>query len=80
MFILPEFLSAPSVASAVGALVLEMTYGLNITNNEDQFLRASVEATEIAARVLIPGAFLVDIIPMRASNIGYDKNTEPSNL
>ena len=80
MFTLPEFSFAPSFASTIGALVMDMTYGLNITNNEDQFLRALVEATEIIARVLIPGASLVDIIPMRASHIGYDKNTKPPNL
>ena len=72
--------STASVASTIGAMVMEMTYGLNIANNEDQFLRALVEATEIIARVLIPGASLVDIIPMRASHIGYDKNTKPPNL
>ena len=80
MFALPEFSFALSVASTVGALVMEMTYGLNITNNKDQFLQALVEATGIIARVLVPGAFLVDIIPMRASRIGYDKNTEPPHL
>ena len=57
-----------SVASAVAALVMEMTYGLNITNNEDKFLRAALEAVEITTRAMVPGAFLVDTIPIRASH------------
>lgn len=52
---------------------MEMTYGLNITSNEDQFLRAAVEAIGATARAMVPGAFLVDVIPMRASHINYKK-------
>lgn len=44
---------------------MEMTYGINITSNEDKFLRAAVEAVDITTRAMIPGTFLVDIIPMR---------------
>lgn len=78
MLTLLEF-STASVASTIGAMVMEMTYGLNIANNEDQFLRALAEATEILGRVVIPGTFLVDIIPMRVSRICYG-NTESFNL
>lgn len=49
---------------AVAALVMEMTYGLNIENNEDQFLRAAVEAVDSATIAMVPGKFLIDVIPM----------------
>ena len=44
---------------------MEMTYGLNITNDKDRFLQAAIEASGTATRAMVPGAFLVDIIPMR---------------
>ena len=46
---------------------MEMTYGLSITNNKDQFLRAAVEALELVNKAIIPGSFLVNTIPIRAS-------------
>jgi hypothetical protein len=46
---------------------MEMTYGLEIVNNEDQFLRAAIDAADTTTRAMVPGAFLVDIIPIRAS-------------
>lgn len=56
------------VTSAIAALVMEMTYGLNITSNEDRFLRTAIEAIEVATRAMVPGKYLVDIIPIRASS------------
>ena len=61
------------VPSAIAALVMEMTYGLHVADNKDRFLRATVEAMEITTRAMIPGAFLVDTIPIRASSTGYAK-------
>ena len=68
---------AASVASAIAALVMGMTYGLDITSNEDRFLRAAIEALKSTLRVMVPGAFLVDIIPMRAFRTDYEK--QPNN-
>lgn len=65
---------AASVASAIAALVMGMTYGLDITSNEDRFLRAAIEALKSTLRVMVPGAFLVDIIPMRAFRTDYEKH------
>lgn len=56
-----------SVASSVAALVMEMTYGLNITSNGDRFLRAAMEAAQATIQAMVPGAFLVDAIPIRTS-------------
>ena len=47
---------------------MEITYGINIVNNKNQFLRAIVVAVEILTSVLVPGRFLVDSIPIRASH------------
>lgn len=51
---------------------MEMTYGLNITSNEDRFLRAAMDVVELTTRVMIPGAFLVDTIPIRASHEAFE--------
>ena len=61
------WISSVLIYSAVASLVMEMTYGFKVTSNEDQFLRAAMKATNLATRAAVPGAFLVDIIPMRAS-------------
>ena len=59
----------------MAALSMEMSYGLNIADNEDQFLRAAVEALEVLTRAMVPGAFLVDTIPIRAFYPGYGNHT-----
>ena len=53
---------------------MEMTYGMDITNREDRFLRAAVEALEQMNETVVPGTFLVDTIPMRTSQ-EVSKNT-----
>ena len=45
---------------------MEMAYGFDVKSNEDRFLRATVAAIKSTTRVMVPGAFLVDTIPMRA--------------
>lgn len=55
-------------ASFVTSLIMEMTYGIDITNTQEQFLRATVEVLPFLNKVLVPGAFLVDIIPIRVSH------------
>ena len=47
---------------------MEMAYGINVKSNEDRFLRAAVEAAEVAKRAVVPGTFLVDAIPICASH------------
>jgi hypothetical protein len=55
---------------------MEMTYGMDVKNKEDRFMRAAIEALDLTNRAMIPGAFLVDVIPIRASHgvskIPYD--------
>ena len=47
---------------------MEMTYGMNLVSNEDQFLRAAIDAVDTTIRAMIPGTFLVDMIPIRMSS------------
>lgn len=49
----------------IGALVLEITYGLDIESHDDKYLQAAEGAMEYAGRAMIPGAFLVDTFPIR---------------
>ena len=46
---------------------METAYGMDMTNKEDRYLRAAGEALELMNRVMVPGAFLVDSLPIRAS-------------
>ena len=47
---------------------MEMTYGMDITSKDDRFLRAAMEGLDITNRAMVPGAFLVDTVPIRASH------------
>jgi hypothetical protein len=41
-----------------------MTYSINVRPYNDPYIKIAEEAMEVAAELLIPGAFLVDIIPI----------------
>jgi len=49
-----------------GAIVLSITYGIDVKSVDDPFLNESVEAAHATATAIVPGKFLVDIVPMRA--------------
>ena len=66
----------PPFASAVGALIMDITYSLNIKTTEDKFLRAVVEATKVVRTAVIPGTFLVDTFPIREpTNVSGEAST-----
>jgi len=44
---------------------LSITYGMDIKSADDRFLNANLEAAHALAAVLVPGKFLVDVIPIR---------------
>ena len=52
--------------SVTGALIMEITYGLDIKSHEDKFLQTAEHASEYINRVMVPGAFLVDTFPIRS--------------
>ncbi|KAF9646067.1 cytochrome P450 [Thelephora ganbajun] len=47
-----------------GALVMEMTYGMDIKSHEDKFLQAAERAMGHLESAVVPGAFLVDTFPI----------------
>ena len=49
-----------------GAIILSMTYGIDIKSVDDRFLNANLEASHAIAAVMVPGKFLADVIPTRA--------------
>ena len=52
------------LSSVTGALIMEITYGLDIKSHEDQFLQAVEHAIEYTEKVMVPAAFLVDALPI----------------
>jgi hypothetical protein len=45
---------------------MEITYGLDIKSHEDKYLRTAENAMESLGRITVPGAFFVDIFPIRS--------------
>jgi len=58
---------SPYSRSMPGALILSVTYGMDVKSTEDPFLRGIIEATHAFATATVPGKFLVGVIPMCAS-------------
>lgn len=52
-------------SSATGAMVMSLTYGLDIKSHDDPFLSSAERALAIMEEVTVPGAFLVDTFPSR---------------
>ena len=50
--------------SLVGSTTLSMTYSINVRPYNDPYIKIAEEAVAIFAELLIPGVFLVDIIPI----------------
>ena len=50
--------------SLVGSTTISMIYSINIRPYDDPYIKIAEEAVVAAAELLIPGAFLVDIIPI----------------
>ena len=48
----------------VGSTTLSMTYSINVRPYNDPYIKIAEEANGAIAELLIPGAFLVDIIPL----------------
>ena len=52
------------LTSLVGSATLSMTYGINVHPYNDPYIKIAEEAVGAIAELLIPGAFLVDFIPI----------------
>ena len=51
---------------------MSITYGIDIKSADDRFLNASLEATHTIVAALVPGKFLVDVIPICAFHTSLD--------
>jgi len=51
-----------------GSLTLSVAYGVNIESESDKFYSASEDAMSALGTAMIPGAFLVDALPIRMSS------------
>ena len=47
-----------------GAVILSVTYGIDVKSMDDRLLRAILEAGRALVVALVPGKFLVDVIPI----------------
>ena len=56
------------LSSAVGALIMEITYSMDIRSHEDKFLKVTEHIMEYAERALVLGEFLVDTFPIHSSS------------
>ena len=50
--------------SLVGSTSISMTYSINVHPYNDPYIKMAEEAVRAASELSIPGAFLVDIIPI----------------
>ena len=53
-----------SIISAVGGITLSISYGIDIKQTDDPFIDLAEKAMHTASQVTIPGALLVDMIPI----------------
>ena len=72
---------SPNSRSMPGAIALSIAYGIDSKSADDQFLRANIEASHAATAAMVPGKFLVDVIPIRgclcAKIVTYKRLTYP---
>ncbi|KAF8506214.1 cytochrome P450 [Gautieria morchelliformis] len=47
-----------------GATIMEITYGIDVLPSGDPYIQLAEQATEASESALIPGSFLVDILPI----------------
>ena len=50
--------------SLVGSTTLSMTYSIKVQPYNDPYIKIAEEAVESISELMIPGAFLVDVIPI----------------
>jgi len=56
-------LASHNPRSTPGAIALSIAYGIDSKSADDRFLKANIEATDAVAATLVPGKWLVDVIP-----------------
>lgn len=54
----------PSNPSLIGSEIVRITYGVDVNDAQDPYIKLSELAMYAAKRTAIPGSYLVDIIPV----------------
>lgn len=57
--------------SVTGSAILQMAYGYRPADDSDELMTLITQAMEEFSAALVPGAFLVDFIPLRKSLISF---------
>ena len=52
----------------VGAIIMDVTYGIQVTGMDDSYIEIAEKVLQLAASAMLPGSFLVDMVPIRASH------------
>ena len=61
----PDYHHNLASARLAAANILRVTHGLDVTENNDEFISHVDEAVRITARAGMPGAYTVNVIPAR---------------
>jgi len=54
------------LARTVGATIMDVVYGIQVTGKHDHYITIAEKALQIFALAAPPGAFLVDLLPARS--------------
>lgn len=67
MFALYVSLTLIVCYSMVGSTIVEVTYGIEVHDPNDQYITVAEEGIWIANQILTPGSYLVDMLPICTS-------------
>ena len=67
--VMPTQLSPNATSRLTGSLALSISYGIQADTMDNEFIRMYEEMWEGARRALVPGAFLIDVLPFRRPDL-----------
>jgi len=50
----------------VGATIIDVMYNIQVTGASDPYITIAEKVNQLAALAMLPGKFLVDVLPFRA--------------
>lgn len=54
---------------AVGATIMDVVYGIQVTGIADEYITMAEKSLEMISAAMLPGAYLVDLLPLREYSI-----------
>lgn len=58
-------LTPNAIYRLTGSLALSVAYGIRADTRDNEFIRTYEDMLEVAQKGLVPGAFIVDVLPLR---------------